>query len=110
MAFGVIEYNQAGLIKCEVCGGFFKRPATHARQKHNTSALEYKKMFGLALYSGICSDESRALSRAKFVDNNQVVNGAGTRFKKGFKKRFKGRTREKLSEQTKLRLIKQFKK
>lgn len=107
MAYGRVEYDEEGKPICEICGESFKRVTAHARQKHNVSAREYKQMFGLDVRKGICSKESRELSRERLFDNYEVSVGRNL-LKKGAKSRFKkgsrGRTRDQVSEQTLLRL------
>jgi hypothetical protein len=110
--YGVIEYDQEGKPKCEICGKHFDRLLSHVRQKHNMSALEYKKTYGLDTRKGICSEKSRKLSSKKAYENyekviadNLINKGSKTRFKKGCK----GRTKEQLSRQSIIRLKKQLK-
>lgn len=107
MAYGEIEYNEDGQPKCEVCGKYFNRVISHVRQKHEMNEKEYKKQFGFDLYKGICSKESSERTRLKTLSNydkciegNLIINGSKTRFKDGCK----GRTKEKVSEQTRIRL------
>lgn len=107
MAYGKIEYDDEGKPICEICGESFKRVTAHARQKHSVSAREYKQMFGLDLRKGICSRESRELSRERLFENydvsvkrNLLKKGSKSRFKVGSK----GRTKDQISEQTLLRL------
>ena len=107
MKKGIIEYDENGWPKCHICGEAFKRVTTHARQVHGISAKEYKKMFGLDSRKGICSKESSQLSREKVFDNydkvigeNLIKKGAETRYEEGSE----GRTKDKMSEQTKLYL------
>ncbi len=107
MAYGVVEYNQDGLPKCEICGEHFKRVITHARQVHLISEREYKKQFGLDLKKGICSKESSSKSRqATMANYDQCV--ASNLIEKGSESRFNngnmGRTRDKVSAQTRARL------
>ena len=106
MAYGIIEYDNDGKPICEICKKSFKRVLNHARQKHDISEKEYKLKFGLNLTKGICSKESSELSREKALDNydksikqNLLQKGSKTRFKKGSK----GRTKDKVSEQTRIR-------
>lgn len=113
MSFGIIEYDEEGNPKCEICGRYFKRVLTHVRQKHFIDEKEYKKEYGFDLYKGICSKESAERSRErvfenydKCVEKNLVTKGAESRFKKGYK----GRTKEKVSEQTKIMLKERLKK
>lgn len=112
MSYGVVEYDINGLPICEICKKPFIRVLNHARYKHNISAKEYKIMFGLDLKKGICSIESSKKSREhvynnfnKVVKENLLKKGVHTQFKEGSK----GRTKDKLSEQTRLRLTKRFK-
>lgn len=107
MAYGVIEYNADGLPKCELCGKCFNRVLSHVRQKHAMTEREYKIMFGFDLVKGITSAQSREKSRQavlnnfeKVVEKNLIKNGEQSRFKKGSE----GRTRDQVSEQTKLML------
>jgi hypothetical protein len=70
------------------------------------TALEYKKEFGLDLYSGIISEESRELRRKRVYEHPEIIegltkSGERTRYKKGHT----GRTLDKISPQTMTRLI-----
>ena len=112
MAYGIIEYNSEGQPKCEICGRYFSRVIAHARQKHFISEREYKLQFGFDLKKGICSKESSEKSRIKALDNydkviaiNLTQKGSKSRFVKGSK----GRTREQVSEQTRIMLIERLK-
>ena len=107
MPYGIIEYDQDGHPKCELCGKHFKRVLSHVRQKHEMNEKDYKRQFGFDLKKGICSKESSELSRERTLSNydkciarNLMIKGAQTRFKAGDK----GRTKDKVSEQTRLRL------
>lgn len=108
MAYGIIEYNAEGKPKCEICEEYFDRVASHVRQKHDISAKEYKIKYGFDLKKGICSKQSKLKSRERVLENydkvvsdNLIKKGENTRFKEGSK----GRTKEKVSEQTRLMLI-----
>jgi hypothetical protein len=112
MSYGIIEYNEEGLPKCEICGGHFKRVVSHVRQKHEMNEKEYKKQYGFDLRKGICSKESAEKTRIetlknynKCISRNLISKGEVTRFKKGCQ----GRTRAMLSEQTKIRLKERLK-
>lgn len=108
MAYGVIEYNEDGEPMCEICGNHFKRVIAHARQKHHLSEREYKLQFGLNLKKGICSKESAEKSRERVLANYEQCIGKNLQLL-GEKNRFKvgseGRTRDKVSEQTRLMLV-----
>ena len=112
MAYGVVEYDFDGKPICEICFLSFKRLLTHVRQVHKINERTYKKQFGLDLRKGICSRASSELSRQRTLDKahicieaNLKTKGATTRFKKGSK----GRTRDQLSQQTKIMLIERMK-
>ena len=112
MSYGKIEYNEDGQPKCEICGEYFNRVIAHARQKHEINEKEYKKRFGFDLRKGICSKESAEKSRERLFDNydkcvtgNLLKNGAKSRFLKGSD----GRGKEKVSEQTRIRLKERLK-
>lgn len=106
--YGEIAYDKAGKPICHICGKSFKKLMSHAWQKHGISAREYKIKFGLETTKGIMCEESVALARQrnlehydKVVLQNLVSKGEGTRFKKGSK----GRTKEKVREMTRRKLI-----
>ena len=112
MAYGILEYNEEGKPKCEICGKFFNRVISHVRQKHFLNEKEYKKQFGFDLKKGICSKESSEKSRIKTLDNYEKCINQNLKIK-GFKNRFKlgdkGRTKDKVSEQTRIRLKERLK-
>ena len=112
MAYGILEYNEEGEPKCEICGKFFNRVISHVRQKHFLNEKEYKKQFGFDLKRGICSKESSEKSRIKTLDNYEKCINQNLKIK-GFKNRFKlgdkGRTKDKVSEQTRIRLKERLK-
>ena len=91
---------------CLICNKEFMRVCTHVRQKHNISALEYKMHFGLDRTKGLCDPESAAKSRKAtlrnqiLIKNNLIAGGEKTRYKQGST----GRTRDKMSDQTRERL------
>lgn len=107
MSYGIIEYNDLGQPKCEICGEHHDRVVSHVRQKHGMSAREYKIKFGFDLKKGICSKESSERTRVKTLANKEKVIDINLK-KKGQKSRFKkgaeGRTKDKVSEQTRIRL------
>ena len=109
---GVIRYDEDGNPICEICNKSFKRVISHVRQKHDMNEREYKKTFGYDLKKGICSKKSAELSREKVFENYEKVVEKNL-IKKGVKSRFtdghKGRTKDKVSEQTLIRLKGQFK-
>lgn len=99
---GEIKYDNQGRPICHICGRAYNKLMQHARYKHHLSAIEYKKMFGLNLNKGIISKTSKDILRmhveknyANVVENNLLVNGKKSRFKKGHE----GRTKDKLSLQ-----------
>jgi hypothetical protein len=112
MSYGIVEYDQEGKPICEICGKAYHRVLGHVRQKHQLTEKEYKKQFGFDVTNGICSKESaertRVKTKANFVKcikHNLLVNGVKTQFKVGSK----GRTKDKVSEQTKINLTNHIK-
>ncbi len=113
MGYGIIEYDEDGNPKCEICGEHFSRVILHARQKHKITEREYKIQFGLNLKKGVCSKQSAQRSRNKVFENydkcvgkNLNILGEASRFKEGSE----GRTKEKVSEQTRISLVNHAKK
>jgi hypothetical protein len=112
MSFGIIEYNEDGKPKCEICCKYFNRVLPHVRQKHDLNEKEYKLKFGFDLYKGICSEKSSNLSREKTLLNYDkcIKNNL---LKKGSLNRFiinhQGRTKDKVSPQTRIRLKERLK-
>ncbi len=107
MSIGIIKYNEDGLPMCEICGKHFKRVTYHVRQVHGISARDYKKAYGFDLIKGICSASSSQKTSEQTISNYEKVivpnllnGGKETRFKDGSK----GRTKDKVSEQTYIRL------
>jgi len=105
--YGKVEYNEKGLIICEICKKSFSRVCTHVRQKHGISALEYKEMYGLDKTKGLCSLMSSLNTSVRtYANYDKCI--TGNLFNKGMNTRFinghKGRTKDKMSEQTRLRL------
>jgi len=105
--YGIIEYDKNGKPICEICKKSFKRVLTHARQKHFICEKEYKLRFGLDIGKGICSKESAERSRDATLANydtcigkNLLHCGSKTRFIKGWE----GRPKDKVQEQTRIRL------
>lgn len=77
-------------IKCLICGKDFIKPLAHAWQKHQISAKEYKKTFGLDSKKGLITSEHKAHLAQKVQDNydkvvslNLLKRGQVTRFRKG---------------------------
>jgi hypothetical protein len=100
---GKIETNGEGLVMCKICGEYFHRVCSHTRQRHNVSAREYKKIFGLESKKGICSEISRKLSsdiakqdKNGVISKNLLEDGVKSRFAMGNE----GRTKKKLRPQT----------
>jgi hypothetical protein len=110
--YGRIEYDEEGLPKCEICGEHYNRVLPHVRQTHKMGAKEYKVRFGFDATKGICSKESSEKTRVKtlsnfntVVKNNLIEKGFNNRFKNGDK----GRTKDKVSEQTRIALKERLK-
>jgi hypothetical protein len=78
MSYGKAEYNNDGLVKCEICGGYFSRVCNHANKAHNIKAKEYRKMFGFGTQL-LISELSRIKSAEK--TKNRYEGGQCERFK-----------------------------
>jgi len=107
MPYGQVLYDTEGKPFCEICNKAFDRVLSHVRQKHGMTALNYKQRFGLDTTIGICSEASKAKSRAKVyenyescITNNLIKLGAETRYTP----EHEGRTIDKMSKQTYNRL------
>lgn len=111
MAYGIIEYNRDGLPKCEICNKYFARVLRHVCQKHFMTAREYKEKFGFDVKKGILSKESKQKSRDAVIKNYDlcVEKNFSKREKYWFKKGHEGRTKNQMSEQTRLMLIERAK-
>jgi hypothetical protein len=112
MPNGIIIYNEEGQPQCEICGKYFNRVISHVRQKHDMNEREYKIMFGFDLHKGICSKDSSEKTREKTLSNydrciskNLIANGSNTRFQIGDD----GRTKDKVSKQTRIALKERLK-
>lgn len=102
--YGEIQYDVNGDPVCHICGKSFPKLGAHIWNGHHIRTRDYCEIFGLNTGRGICSKEYRNKMRAhvrqnyeKVVVKNMVKAGECTRFQKGSK----GRTRDKMSEQTK---------
>jgi uncharacterized Zn finger protein (UPF0148 family) len=98
-----IKFNSDGQPICPICGKAFHRLASHTRQVHKISAAAFKAAYGLDKKKGICSADSSNLSREAVRKNgtaNNLKAGAVYRFKKGSK----GRTKDMVSQETRIRL------
>lgn len=101
---GEIHYDELGRPICHICGRAFNKVLNHAYQKHEITANDYKKRFGLMSSKGICSQRTVEKLRIKVEENYDIVvkqnllkNGERTRFKDGHKG---SRPRAKLREQS----------
>lgn len=106
--FGEVVYDKQGNPVCHICGKGFKKLLTHVWQKHELSGNEYKETFGLEKKKGITSEETRELLRQRVKEHydlvviqNLIKGGVRSRFKYGDE----GRTKDKVSEQTRRQLV-----
>mgnify|MGYP003002926389 CR=1 FL=1 len=102
--YGEIQYDVNGNPICHICGKSFPKLGAHIWNGHKMRTREYCQIFGLNVGKGICSNEYAMKMREYAYQNYDVVisenlikDGKRTRFRKGSE----GRTREKMSEQTK---------
>ena len=87
---GELKKDRYGNYYCHICGKSFKKLMSHVVQKHNMTAMEYKRHFGLYTTKGILCEDSRRLARERNLENygivveeNLVDKGKNTRFKHG---------------------------
>lgn len=99
---GEIVYDEKLRPICHICGRAYNKLMSHARLKHDLTAIEYKKLFGLNTTQGIISPVTADVLRRHVdknyetvVKGNLMTYGIDTRFENGSK----GRTKEKLSLQ-----------
>lgn len=70
--YGKIVYDKDGNPKCEICGCYFIRVGVHLRHKHNITAKEYKKRFGLDFKQSLCSKKSSLKTSKKTLKNYDI--------------------------------------
>lgn len=115
--YGKVIYNEEGMPICPICASDgtnkhgktkgYKKLLGHVWQMHGVSADEYKEMYGLDKNKGILCEETRKKHRENVINNYEKV-VADNLLKKGQKSRFKennkGRTKEQVSEETRMML------
>lgn len=106
--YGRIAKSPDGRLICHICGQPFVKLGSHVVQKHGMTSRQYKQMFGLEVGKGLITTEHKQHLRDcvmrnydKVVAENLIEYGGSTRFTPGHP----GRTREMVSEQTRLKLI-----
>lgn len=110
--YGKIEKTPDGRLVCHICGRAFKKLGAHIVQAHGVTSWEYKVAFGLDVTKGLVTDEHRQHLRDLALRNyevsikqNLIEGGLKTRFQL----HSRGRLKSVLSEQTRLKLTKNFK-
>ncbi len=107
MAYGTVEYNSEGNPICELCGKGFRKVISHVWQHHEMTGKEYKQMFGFDSKKGIVNRELAETLRQNVLNHYDDViiplieNGKKSRYKQGQE----GRTKDKVSEQTRKALV-----
>lgn len=101
--YGEIQYDVNGNPICHICGKSFAKLGAHIWNGHRIKMYDYCKLFGLNVGKGICSKEYANKMRnyvfkhyKVVVSENLIKNGKYTRFQQGCE----GRTRDKMSAQT----------
>ena len=109
--YGEVIHDKNGNVVCHICGKSYKKLLTHVWQTHGYTKQEYKLMFGLDQSKGLIADSTREKLQnavAKHYDvvvkTNLIKHGSNTRFTEGHG----GRTRDKVSEQTRRVLVNQI--
>lgn len=79
-----------GKLMCLICGKYYKKPISHAWQRHGFHEAEYKRAHGLDHKKGLITDRTREVLRehvkdnyAEVVEKNLLQNGKRSRFTKG---------------------------
>ena len=105
---GEIKYDSEGRPICHICGRAFNKLMAHVSQLHKMDATVYKEKFELERGRGILSEKTRKLLHDNVMENYDVVvtenlkvKGESTRFKNGSP----GRTKDKVSLQTRKKLV-----
>lgn len=98
----VVQYDETGLVICEICGKSFKKLWSHLRWWHKILTEDYKREQWLNQSQSLMCTESIELARANNKENYELVvgenlktAGVNTRFKKWYK----GRPKSKISIQ-----------
>lgn len=78
----ILRDKKTDTIQCHVCGKWFKSLGHHLRF-HKTTAIKYKKKFGLPLNFALCGKDYSGVQRINAEKNNNWVKG---KYKKGKKK------------------------
>ena len=106
---GEIKLDDRDFPICHICGRAYKKLLTHVWQMHDMSEKEYKKKFELEVGNGILCQETKDKLQKAITENYDLVvkqnlldnaKSQEHRFKDGSK----GRTRDKVSLQTKNKL------
>lgn len=101
--YGEIQYDVNGNPICHICGKSFPKLGAHIWNGHKMRTREYCQIFGLDTTHGICSKDFKEKMREHVyehydcvVSENLIKGGKKTRFIPGCE----GRTKDKMSEQT----------
>jgi len=107
--FGEITYTKTGDCICPFCGKAFRKLGNHFRHAHGILSKQAHKQAGWDANAKATNADYRKLMKKrlqkKCVINNLLKKGVETRYKKGYK----GRTKDQVSQMTSNRLKYQFK-
>lgn len=103
----VIETDGEWKIICKICGKSFNKLWAHLKETHKLLTSDYRKQFWLDQKARLMSESSIALASKRNKENydrvvtdNLIAKWVDTRFKVWDV----GRTKDKIREQTKIRL------
>jgi len=65
------EYFEGNKIKCLICGKYLKSLAKHLVYKHQITADEYKKKFGLPWGRGLTADDTKKKNSLIMIERNK---------------------------------------
>lgn len=106
MAFGKIDYDHNGKVICDLCGRSFHKMSRHLKSIHKTTAQKYRRTFGLDRCAALMSKQSQINAKERVKRDWDVVVGAldRSRDETMFKEGNKGRTKDRVREQTRKRM------
>ncbi len=107
--YGEVQLDPDGKPICHICGRSYRKLGAHVMNSHHILAHDYKVKFGLDRIKGLCSKDYREWMRDKVMEHadviitrNLILGGMATRYQPNHK----GRTADKMSEQTRRRVAK----
>lgn len=81
------------MLRCKLCGKFYKHLGSHIYHRHKITAKEYKIRFGLNINTALITDDVKAKKQRAFNERREhylknLKKGEKYRFQKGNQNRF----------------------